>query len=568
LVVAVFAFCGGSGPACADVFEHAAVAADQPVASQAGLAMLEAGGNAVDAAVAASFALSIVRPYSCGIGGGGFMVIRFNGDADHASKSFAIDFRETSPARVGADYYQSRDDLASTRGGSAVGVPGSVAGLLRALERFGSLDRATVLAPAIAAAEEGFVVDEHYAGGARELIGRFEARPAWKDRFSFVWDRFLGRGRIKAGDRIRLPEQARALRLIADRGAEAFYEGPIAQAIMRAIERDAGAMTSEDLARYAPVDATPIEFSWHEYTFIGMPPPSSGALAMAQILGIRDRILAHNPGTPAWNADPGGAHVLIEASKHAFADRATWPADPAFVDVPLDRLLSGAYLDRRAAMFDPGATRKPEAYLLGPGGDPIKDGGTSHLSVVDAAGNAVACTQTINLAFGSLLAVPEFGFVLNNEMDDFTTHPGRPNAFGLRQSDRNLPAPGKRPLSSMSPTIVLGPDGRVAAVAGASGGPRIISATLESLLLGLGSDKPDPAAWALDQPRLHHQWLPNAVLVEPGFFEREGFVEGLNKRGHEVRRVDSIAAVQLIVRTEAGWSAASDPRKGGRPAGD
>jgi gamma-glutamyltranspeptidase/glutathione hydrolase len=545
-------------------FPTAAVAADHTIASEAGAEILRKGGNAVDAAVATSFALSVVRPYSCGIGGGGFMVIHFDGDPKFGTQSIALNYREMAPAAVGADYYEKHSDpKASTRGGGAVGVPGTVAGLLYALEHFGTLDRATVLAPAIRAAEEGFLVDEHYLLANADQIKWFNEDETRKTRFSFVWERFLKLGQVKLGDRIALPEQAAALRLIALHGADSFYKGRIGIEILHAVRRDGGPMRAEDLLKYEVALVEPLRFEAFGHTFLTMPPPSSGGVALAQTLGILQR-RRDEFGRRANGVDY--VHVTSEALKHAFADRARWMGDPAQVDVPVGALLADSYLDERAKLIDPRRARDVETY----GTVPPDDAGTSHFCVIDGRGNAVACTETINLEFGSMLAVEKFGFCLNNEMDDFTTKRGQANAFGLVQSARNAPAPGKRPLSSMTPTIVLDRDGRVVMIAGASGGPRIITGTMQAMLGVLLFDM--DASAALAQPRFHHQWMPNALLLERAWHREanaDGTVAQLESRGHKVEPTGSVGNVQLIRRDKKGrtWDAACDPRKGGRPAG-
>ena len=546
-------------------FPTAAVAADHVVASEAGAEILRKGGNAVDAAVATSFALSVVRPYSCGIGGGGFMIVHFNNDPKHGTRSVALNYREMAPAAVGADFYENHSDpQASTRGGNAVAVPGTVAGLLHALEHFGTLDRAAVLAPAIRAAEEGFLVDEHFMLANGDLIKWFNDDDSRKSRFGFVWRRFLREGQVTIGDRITLPEQAGALRLIAQSGADAFYKGRIAIEVLHSVRRDGGPMRAEDLLSYKVEQVEPLRFDAFGHTFVTMPPPSSGGVALAQTLGILER-RRHDLGRRA-NA-PDYIHLTVEALKHAFADRARWLGDPAQVDVPVRELLSASYLSDRAAQIDPRRAREDlETY----GTVPPDDAGTSHFCVIDARGNAVACTETINLEFGSMLAVDKFGFCLNNEMDDFTTKRGQANAFGLVQSARNLPAPGKRPLSSMTPTIVLDKDGRVVMIAGASGGPRIITGTMQAMLGVLLFDM--DASAALAQPRFHHQWMPNTLHLERAWHREasaDGTVAQLESRGHKVEPTGSVGNVQLIRRDRRSntWDAACDPRKGGRPAG-
>lgn len=553
------------------VFFAAAVAADQPLASEAGAEILRAGGNAVDAAVATSFALSVVRPYSCGIGGGGFMVVHLT-EESAAPGSYALNYREMSPRLVTPDHFEKLAaagmDRAARDGGHAVAVPGTVAGLLHALEEWGTMERAAVMAPAIRLAEEGFLVDEHYAASARGVIRLFRERPEYQRRFAFTWERLLGSGEIAVGDRIVLPEQAAALRLIAERGAEAFYEGPIAEAIARAVARDGGVLGAGDLAGYRVQELTPIRFEFAGREVLAMPPPSSGGVAMIEILGLLERTGALTPGVDPLG-DPLRAHQLVEAMKHAFADRAAHLADPAFAAVPIERLTSDAYLDGLARRFDADRTLEPLDYGSAATASLPDDSGTSHLSVVDAQGNAVAATETINTAFGSLLPVPEFGFCLNNEMDDFTTSRA-PNAYGLLQSDRNRPEPGKRPLSSMSPTIVL-EGGEVVAVVGGSGGPRIITGTTQVLLRLTAADQ--PARDAVAGPRLHHQWSPDVVRMEPGDWssawagERAVLEAGLRARGHEVGEIDAVGVVQAIKRRahDGLLEAASDPRKGGAP---
>ncbi|MFG0331567.1 MAG: gamma-glutamyltransferase [Phycisphaerales bacterium] len=551
-----------SEPDSGRVFSRGVVAADHRIASEAGLEMLKLGGNAIDAAVATSFTLAVTRPFSCGIGGGGFMVIHLVADDDVPSRSAALVYRERAPSMVGPMYYANLGvDEASRYGRHASGVPGTVAGLLHALASYGRLDRTVVLAPAIRAAEEGFLTDDAYVAAATTVVERFAERPELiesigRERYEWFCGRFLMDGSPRAGEIIRQPELAATLRLIAQNGAAAFYVGPIAEAIEEATDT----LTTEDLARYEVEERRPLEGEILGRRVLVMPPPSSGGIAMLQIFGILERHqIALN--SARWNG-PSYAHLVIEAMKHAFADRAEWLADDAFAPVPIDKLLDPVYLDELAARIDADRTFNLDHYgSRAPAGD---DHGTSHLSVIDAEGNAVACTETINLEFGSLNVVPEYGIILNNEMDDFLTIPGQPNAFGLTQSDRNLPAPGKRPLSSMSPTIVIGADGRVELVAGASGGPRIITGTLQVVLnLLLFVDDPQAAVAA---PRFHHQWAPNAVYLEDRWVDDETR-SYLEDRGHEIRRRDGVGVVQVITRRGDGYSAASDPRKGGEPAG-
>lgn len=543
------------------VYRQWAVACDHPVASQAGAEMLRQGGNAVDAAVAASFCLSVVRPYSCGIGGGGFMIICDPGGADRAPFRTAINYRETAPGAVDAEYYARLDDAgASHTGGRAVGVPGTVAGLLWALEHHGSLDRQTVMAPAIRAASAGFHADPHHVKTASALARRLGENPAAKPGSAFLWQTLCRNGEIATGEVIVNPDQARALRLIARDGRDAFYTGRIASAIVDAAAASGGVITLADLAGYRIRVTEPLVATFAGYELVAMPPPSSGGITMLQILGLMERRL--DELGPVGHDSPAYLHLLAESMKHAFADRAVWLADADFVEVPTDRLLSAAYLNRRASMIS--MTRTHEGAFYGALSIPDDDGGTSHISAIDGRGVAVACTETINLEYGSLVVVPGYGFALNDEMDDFTTVANRANKFGLRQSERNLPAPGKRPLSSMSPTIVLAA-GRPVIVAGASGGPRIITATVQSILNCLLFDM--RPAEAVGAPRIHHQWMPDVLELEPTWTDGQA-AAGLEAIGHVTSRGTREAAVQLIGIDRDGIRAASDPRKGGRPEGE
>ncbi|MAA53204.1 MAG: gamma-glutamyltransferase [Phycisphaerae bacterium] len=556
--------CSAAGPTgnvvpAEHVYEQGAVAADHPLASEAGARMLRAGGNAMDAAVAASFCLSVVDPFSCGIGGGGFMVVW-----DPATqKAWALNYRETAPASMRPDTFSSLDDpLASRYGALSVGVPGNVAGLLEALDRWGTLDRATVLAPAIEHARNGFPVNAAYLSAVDWVRSVRTRHPRLEPVSQWVWDHLCGGGSLVLGDVVRQPGQADVLDRIARDGAAAFYEGPVAEAIVATIAAHGGDMTRSDLRAYAPatVPALRSPLVFDRYTLLSMPPPSSGGIAMQQMLRMIDRRLVDVPN-PSLH-DPRWVQLVTETMKHAFADRATHLADGTFQPVPVDRLLDGRYVVGRADAINLDRTGVPTDY--GSVAPPPSDSGTSHLSVVDADGMAVACTETINLSFGSLLAVPEYGIVLNDELDDFTARPGEANAFGLVQSSGNAPEAGKRPLSSMSPTIVL-EEGRVRLVAGASGGPRIITGTMQVILNCLLLDM--TPARAVAAARFHHQWLPDTLQFEERWTDHS-LIESMEGRGHVVGRRRDVGVVQVVdVLPDGRKRAASDPRKGGRPAG-
>lgn len=541
------------------VYEHGAVAADQPLASEAGAAMLRQGGNAVDAAVAASFCLSVVDPFSCGIGGGGFMVIWDPG----TRRGWALNYREMAPAAMRPDTYATMEDpLASRFGAWAVGVPGNVAGLLEALDRWGTLDRATVLEPAIRHARDGFAVNNAYLGAVNWVRTVREEHPRLQATSRWVWEHLCDSGRLELGDILKQPEQAGVLQRIAQDGADAFYRGPVAEAIARTVSDFGGNLSTSDLAGYRTITTPALQSTvvFDRYTLLSMPPPSSGGIAMQQMLRMIDRRLQDvpdpSPGNPAW------VQLVSESMKHAFADRATHLADGTFHPVPVEQLLDADYLNDRADSIDLGRTGVPSDY--GSVAPPPTDSGTSHISVVDADGMAVGCTETINLTFGSLLAVPEFGIVLNDELDDFTARPGEANAFGLRQSAGNAPAPGKRPLSSMSPTIVL-ENGRVRLVAGASGGPRIITGTMQVILNCLLLEMTPSQAVAA--ARFHHQWLPDTLQFEESW-THDGVIDAMEGRGHATGRRASVGVVQVVeVLPDGRKRPASDPRKGGVPAG-
>ncbi|MFG0293260.1 MAG: gamma-glutamyltransferase family protein [Phycisphaerales bacterium JB050] len=590
------------------IYRHGAVACDHPVASRAGATMLELGGNAVDAAIAASFTLSVVRPYSCGIGGGGFMVVHLTDDPTTAVSgdpiSVCIDYRERAPMAMEPTWFEDRPKADSRLSGHAVGVPGTVAGLLYALETYGTLSREQVMAPAIRAAREGFDADAHFVNALNGLLeesgysiqtdGTLSLRPGstnavqranamhlfWRFGPESNRDRYEP---VEVGDRLTNLEQARVLEAIAEGGVKAFYEGPIARRLVDAVQDAGGPLALADLSRYKPVKADPLEGRFNtpdrEFTILGMPLPSSGGITIVQTLGIFTQYcnqMQGHVGTSPLEApsptDPDFVHAMTECLKQAFANRALWLADPETETVPVEELLSAEWFEEGADRLHPERAFPTDHYGLKTTGSTqaalslLDDSGTSHLSVVDQWGNAVACTETINLVWGSRVLPVGLGFCLNNEIDDFTTRRDQPNAFGLTQSEANLPAPGKRPLSSMSPTIVLDSQGRVVAVAGASGGPRIITGTLEVLLhtLLFGDD-----AWtAVARGRFHHQWLPDQLRLEPALLATQPQLQTeMEERKQTVGTISEVGVVQLIRRVEGGWQAASDPRKGGEPAG-
>lgn len=542
------------------VYQNAVVAADHPLASQAGLEMLQAGGNVVDAAVATSFALSVVRPASCGIGGGGFMVV-WNAEKQ---SSVALDYRERAPLRATRNMYveaNKRGTKTSEYGHLAIGIPGTVAGLCYAAEYHGSLPLAKLLEPAIRLARDGVPVDRTERSVQKSVLATFEKMPGAKTKYANLIDGYLNGGMPWSDeDRFHSPQLA-ALELIAKNGYDAYYNGPICDAIVAESRRADGILSLDDFKGFQPVVRKPLLGTFDEYRILTMPPPSSGGVAIIQILNFLDVWESQHPGNHIEDLprdSPEFTHLLTEAMKHAFADRAEYLGDMDFADVPIEQLMRRDYAKGLLAKFDPTRTKSKEVYGRFA---PVEDSGTSHISVIDRHGNAVACTETVNTFFGSKVVEPRFGIVLNNQMDDFVAVPGEPNVFGLIQSAANAVAPRKKPLSSMSPTIVL-EDGKARFVAGASGGPRIISATLQVLLnqMRFGMTPKQAVAY----PRVHHQWLPDVLNVENGV--DLGLRDGLIRRGHSVVQ-KSVGVSQSVSRSKDGLRGASDPRKYGQPAG-
>lgn len=534
------------------------VAADSPYASQAGLDILQAGGNAVDAAVAVSFALAVTRPESTGLGGGGFMIARF---AD--GRIVVQDFRESAPAGADQGMYVRKESEpsdqppASQIGYAAVAVPGLVAGRCQALSQYGTIPLSQAIAPAIRLAEGGFPVDEHYVDATRKVLAHYVQYPDLKASCGYVYTTHLREGKLRAvGEMLVQPALAKLLRRIAQSGPECFYHGPVASALAEQMRKDGGYITEKDLASYRVMERDPIRSTYREFEIIGMPPPSSGGVTLAETLNILEAV---DYAKLAKTDVDLALHYQIEAMKHAFADRARWLADADFADVPVARLSAKRYAQRLADRLMPGRVADPDAYGSSVF---IEDAGTSHFCVADRWGNVVVSTETVNTEFGSLTAVAEWGLILNNEMDDFVTEPGKPNAYGLVQSDRNAIEPGKRPLSSMAPMIVLR-DGEPYLLLGASGGPRIISSVLNVLLAV--TDYGLPLNQAMLEQRPHHQWRPDEVFFDAS--PSEAARMALQQRGHRVADRRKTGVVQAILRTNDGWIGACDPRKGGRPAG-
>ncbi len=566
-LIAGIAFLATMSPTCADetkpapmTYQHGVVAADHVAASAAGVEILKQGGNVIDAAVATAFALSVVRPASSGLGGGGFLLYW---DAER-KEATAFDYRERAPLAATADMFSklppAERGRASQEGILAAGVPGEMAGLCTILAKHGRLPLATVLGPALRLAREGVAIDEHDLSIQRGELAEWKQHPERAAQFPLLWEHYLNTGKPwKLGDRFFSPQRP-ALESLAKHGIAAVKGGEIATAILEESRRRGGIMTGDDFQHMAPVARTPLRSTYRGYEVLTMPPPSSGGIALLQTLHMIEA-WEQQPNHKPWKelSDADRLQVLIEAQKHAFADRAEYLGDADFVTVPSEQLLSRSYAAHLAEKIDLTRTLAAEAYGRSFTPD---DAGTTHFCVMDEQGNAVACTETINTTYGSLVVEPKFGIVLNNEMDDFTAVPGQANAFGLRQSAANSIAPGKKPLSSMTPTIVL-KDGRPHFIVGASGGPRIITATTQVLLQMLEFDR--SAATAVSRPRSHHQWQPHELLLEPALYR--DLETAMEQRGHSVKKANSLAATQAIRWTPSGMDGGSDPRKHGQPRG-
>ncbi|MGB3705342.1 gamma-glutamyltransferase [Castellaniella sp.] len=523
---------------------HGMVVSEQALATRAGLEILQAGGNAVDAAVAVGFALAVTLPNAGNLGGGGFMMVHeAHGGGDHA-----LDFREKAPARATRDMYLDANgqvaDGRSLHTHQAVGVPGTVAGLTHALARWGSLPLSRVMAPAIRLAQRGYPVSptlaDALANNARPM-GQWPATRAifWRD----------GRP-LQAGERLIQRDLARSLHLIAQRGADAFYRGPIGDRIAAEMARHGGLITAQDLAGYRAVERPPILGDYRGYRIVTMPPPSSGGIHLVQILNMME-------AWPVADWGAGGArtlHHMAEAMKLAYADRAQYLGDTDFVTVPVAGLVSKAYARHLAAGIEADRAR-PAAEIRSGQPQPYESDQTTHFSVADAAGNAVAVTYTLNTNFGSGIVADGTGILLNNEMDDFSAKPGVANVYGLTGGEANAIQPGKRPLSSMTPTIVLR-DGRPWLVTGSPGGARIITTVLETVVdaIDFGMNPAEAAA----QPRFHHQWQPDELRVEKGF--SPDTLALLRGYGHRVAVKPAMGRTQTILIRDGMLYGASDPR--------
>lgn len=534
---------------------HGIVVSADGLASATGRDVLRRGGNAVDAAVATAFALAVTFPEAGNLAGGGFLLIR---RAD--GQTFALDFRETAPARARPELFldaSGRPDPKRTlHGGLAVATPGTVAGLWEAHRRWGRRPWSELVSPAVRLAASGFALSERQSAQIAERLDDFKMDPG----ASAI---FLRDGRAApAGERFVQKDLARTLRRIAVRGARGFYEGPVADAVVATVSAAGGVLDAADLTAYRPVAREALVGSYRGHRVITFPPPSSGGIALLQMLAMLEQtdLAASGAGSS------GTVHRMVEVARRAFADRARWLGDPDSVRVPTRALLDPGYLAARVKQIrDDRATASSEVSAGAP--DELESDETTHLATADAQGTVVALTTTLNSAFGAVLVARGTGVLLNNEMDDFALPAGTANQFGLSGADANAIAPGRRPLSSMCPTIVERAPGRglPLLVLGSAGGSTIITSVLEVLVgvvdHGMGLQE------AVDAPRFHHQWLPDRLDHEARAFPLD-VENALRARGHTLALRAPIGHVPALAATQGGaWIGAVDPRRGGAAAG-
>ena len=526
---------------------HGMVASSEPLASEVGVEILRAGGNAVDAAVAVGFALAVTHPVAGNIGGGGFMLIR-----PARGEAVVVDYREAAPAAASGNMYLNSGGQvvadASTVGALAAGVPGTVAGLALAEQKYGRLGLARVMAPAIRLAERGFTVSYELSKSlrsSRDRLSKFDA-----SRRVFLRDGHL----YEPGEVFKQPELAKTLEAVAQEGAKGFYTGRVAQAIVATMQKYHGLITAQDLARYRPVLRQPLEGHFRGFEVLSVPPPSSGGVALIEMLNILEPLDLGPPDSFE------SMHLIVEAMRHAYADRAAYLGDSDFAPVPVARLTSQAYA---ATLREEILHSKPEAPIPAGNAQPSESAQTTHYSVVDDEGNAVANTYTLNNGYGNGVTVE--GFLLNDEMDDFASKPGTPNMYGLVQGAANAIAPNKRPLSSMTPTVVL-QEGKLWLVLGSPGGGTIINTVLQ-VLLNVLVFKMD-ILQAVSFPRFHHQWMPDRLILERVGFSADT-IQKLREAGYQIDLLGWMGDCEAIeVDPRSGWMfGAADPRAGGKAVG-
>ncbi|WP_330149889.1 gamma-glutamyltransferase [Shewanella xiamenensis] len=531
--------------------KHGMVASQETLASRTGVEILKQGGNAVDAAVAVAFSLAVTLPRAGNIGGGGFMLVHLAKE----NKTIAIDYREMAPSKAKKDIFLDENGDAVTKlsreHGLAVGVPGTVMGMSLALEKYGTMTMAQVTAPAIKMAQEGISVSPDLAVSLAGLKRRMSQWPSTAAIF------YKADGSdFQVDDILKQPELAHSLQLIAEKGTKGFYEGETAEKLVKAVQEAGGIMTLEDLKHYKAVEREPVRGQYRGYEVVSMPPPSSGGVHIIEMLNVLQQFpidkFGHNTAQTI--------HVMAEIMKHAYADRSEYLGDPDFYKVPVKQLTDKDYAQKIASQIALNKTTPSEE--IKPGNlAPYESDQTTHFSVVDKWGNAVSNTYTLNFSYGSGLVAKGTGILLNNEMDDFSAKPGTPNGYGLVGGDANAVEGNKRPLSSMSPTIVM-KDGKPFLVTGSPGGSRIITTTLQIIMNVI--DHGLNIAEASNAARVHHQWLPDELRVETSL--NRDTISLLEAKGHKVSVQSAMGSTQSIMVTDQGIFGATDPRHSGSEA--
>ncbi len=526
--------------------EHGMVASQEALATQVGIDILKKGGNAIDAAAAVGFALAVTHPQAGNIGGGGFMVIRLK-DGTNTT----IDFREVAPKAATRDMFLNEkgeaDSQKSLTSPLAVGVPGTVAGLLYAQDKYGAKERQLILNPAIQLAAEGFTVSRGLAKTLQNYAPEVMSQHAASRSIFFNEDNVP----LQAGQQLIQKDLANALKRIQQQGRDGFYKGETAEKIVATMEKLSGLMTLEDLATYQPIEREPLIGQYKGYTVITMPPPSSGGIHLIQLLNILESFDLKNSG----HNSAASIQVMAEAMKHAYADRSEYLGDPDFYKVPVQALLSKAYANDIAKLIKSNNKPTPSSTIKPGKLTPYESDQTTHFSVVDSEGNAVAVTYTLNTNFGTGIVAEGTGILLNNQMDDFSAKPGTANVYGLIGGEANAIAPHKRPLSSMTPTIIVR-DNQPILVTGSPGGSRIITTVLQTVLNVIEHNM--NIAEATSAPRVHHQWLPDYLRVESGI--SQDTLNILKQQGYEIKQQPVMGSTQSIMLGQDGLYGASDPR--------
>jgi gamma-glutamyltranspeptidase/glutathione hydrolase len=531
--------------------KHGMVSSQEAIASQIGVDILKQGGNAVDAAVAVAYALAVTLPRAGNIGGGGFMLVHLA----EQNKTIAIDYRETAPAKAHKDIFLDEQgnavDKLSREHGLAVGVPGTVMGMELALKQYGTMKMAQVIKPAIKLAKDGIVVTSDLSNSLAGLKSRITQWPSSAAIFYHA-----DGSNYQVNELLKQPELAQSLSLIAQKGSKGFYQGETAEKIVSAVQNAGGVMSLTDLANYKVVEREPVRGNYRGYEVVSMPPPSSGGIHIIEMLNVLEQFPIDKLGHNSANT----LHLMAETMKYAYADRSEYLGDPDFVTVPVKQLTSKQYAKEIASKIainktTPSSEIKPGELA------PYESDQTTHFSVIDKWGNAVANTYTLNFSYGSGLVAKGTGILLNNEMDDFSVKPGTPNGYGLIGGEANAVQGNKRPLSSMSPTMVM-KDDKPFIVTGSPGGSRIINITLQMIMNVI--DHNLNIAEATAAARMHHQWLPDFIWVEHTL--NRDTISLLEAKGHKVKVQESIGSTQSIMMTEQGLFGASDPRRAGSAA--